>query len=111
MYKVVAVQFGFTSVVATIAGLLLGITGFTSAILGGVAYVLPNFLFAVRLSIAAETGNANSMMFVIGELGKLVATIVILAAAQSIFSVHWLAMLCGLFAALKANLFSLLFKT
>lgn len=82
-----------------------------SVLLGGVAYTLPNFIFVVRLRLAAATGKASAATFFVGELFKVLATIALLAAAQKWFDVHWLALLVGLFAALKANLFSFLLKT
>jgi len=79
--------------------------------LGGAAYLLPNLFFVVRLRSAARRGQASAATFFVGELVKILATIVILAAAQRFYEVHWLAMLIGLFAALKANLFAFLLKT
>lgn len=89
----------------------MGSRGFVSVLLGGVSYTLPNLIFVVRLRVAAATGQASAVTFFVGELLKVLATIALLAAAQQWFDVHWLALLLGLFAALKANLFSFLLKT
>ena len=75
------------------------------------AYLLPNTIFVVRLRIASASGQASAATFFVGELFKVVATILLLAVAQTYFEVHWLALLIGLFAALKANLFAFLLKT
>jgi ATP synthase protein I len=65
----------------------------------------------VRLKSAAASGKASPVSFFVGELAKIFATVVLLAAAHRFFNVHWLAMLVGLFVALKANLFAFLLKT
>lgn len=87
---------------------LVGARGMNSALLGGFAYILPNLVFVVRLKVAAASG----VSFFVGEFGKVVATIGILVAVQQLYvDVHWIMMLVGLFAALKANLIAFLFKT
>lgn len=111
MFRTVLLQVVATLIVAGLAGLWAGTKGAVSAVLGGAAYVLPNLLFVVRLKAAASRGQASTATFFVGELIKVSATIVILAAAQRFYDVHWLAMLIGLFAALKANLFAFLLKT
>lgn len=111
MFKTVLLQVAMTLVVAGLAGLWVGTRGAVSAALGGLAYLLPNLLFVVRLRSAASRGQASAATFFVGELVKVLATILILAAAQRFYDVHWLAMLIGLFAALKANLFAFLLKT
>lgn len=111
MWKAVLLQLVMTLVVAVLAGLWVGPRGAFSAVLGGAAYLLPNLLFVVRLRAAAASGQANAATFFVGELVKIVATILILAAAQAYYDVHWVALLVGLFVALKANLFAFLLKT
>lgn len=111
MFRIVLLQLAATLVVAVVAGLWVGPRGAVSAALGGAAYILPNLLFVVRLAAASKRGQASTATFFVGELVKILATIVILAAAQRFYDVHWLAMLVGLFAALKANLFAFLLKT
>jgi len=111
MYRVVLLQAVAMIAVALVAGGLVGIKGGVSAIIGGSAYILPNLLFVVRLSAAAVTGRASSASFFVGELGKILVTIGILATAPQYIEIHWISMLAGLFAALKANLFAFLLKT
>ena len=60
-------------------------------------------------STVSNDGN-NLILFGIGELAKVLGTIAVLAVAQRYYDVHWLTMLVGLFAALKANLFAFLLK-
>lgn len=111
MIKVVFLQSAMILIVAGLAGLWVGTRGAFSALLGGAAYMLPNLLFVVRLRAAATSGRASAATFFVGELIKIALTIVLLAAAQAYYDVHWLALLVGLFVALKANLFAFLLKT
>lgn len=111
MHKVLFLQFGAVALVAAIAGFWVGAIGAISAVLGGVSYVLPNLVFVLRLKIATASGRASAVTFFAGEFFKVAATIGILALAQRYFDVHWLSLLVGLFAALKANLFAFLLKT
>lgn len=110
MYKAVLLQFAVILVAAGLAGLWLGPQGMVSALLGGAAYAIPNLFFVARLSAAATMGRASAATFFFGELVKVLATIVILVAAQRFYPVHWLAMLGGLFVALQANLLAFLLK-
>lgn len=109
MYKAVLLQFAVILGAAGLAGLWLGQQGMVSVLLGGAAYAIPNLFFVARLS-AATMGRANAATFFFGELVKVLATIVILGAAQRYYAVHWLAMLGGLFVALQANLLAFLLK-
>lgn len=110
MHKVLFLQLGAVAAIAVLAGLWVGERGAVSALLGGAAYLLPNLLFILRLKIASASGRATAVTFFFGEFMKVAATIGILAVAQRYFDVHWLALLVGLFAALKANLFAFLLK-
>lgn len=110
MLKVVLLQSLSMLLVALVAGVWIGERGLMSALFGGLAYILPNLLFVLRLSAAAATGRASPTAFFVGELGKVLGTIAILAAAQRYYDVHWLTMLIGLFVVLKANLFAFLLK-
>lgn len=111
MHKVLFLQLGAVALVAAIAGMWVGAVGAASAAIGGGAYILPNLVFVLRLKIATASGRASAATFFAGEFFKVAATIGILALAQRYFDVHWLSLLVGLFAALKANLFAFLLKT
>ena len=89
----------------------LGSRGAQSAVAGGGAYILPNLLFVLRLQMSVQRGGANAGTFFVGELAKIAATIALLVAAHRWLDVHWVALLVGLFAALKANLFAFLLKS
>jgi ATP synthase protein I len=110
MFKIVTLQMAATLIVALAAGSWIGERGAVSALIGGLSYLLPNLLFVLRLSVSAAAGRASPATFFVGELGKLLATIAILAAAHRFYDVHWLTMLIALFATLKANLFGFLLK-
>ena len=111
MLKVVCLQLGVVAVVVAILGGILGIRGAASGLIGGAAYILPNLFFAIRLRMLTASGQGSAPGFMVGQIFKLMGTIVFLAIAQQYYEVHWLAMLAGLFAALKANLFAFLLKT
>lgn len=110
MYKTVLLQFSVILVAAGLAGLWLGQRGMVSVLLGGAAYGIPNLFFVAQLSATATMGRASVATFFFGELIKVVATVVILVAAQRFYPIHWLAMLGGLFVALQANLLAFLLK-
>lgn len=112
MFRAILLQVIATLVVAVIAGLFAGKHGAVSAALGGAAIVLPNSLFALRLfAESRKPGGASPAAFFIGEFMKVAATIVLLAAAASLYrEMHWLALIAGLVVALKANLLALLSK-
>ncbi len=82
-----------------------------SAGLGGAAVVVPNLLFALSLWAAARGGRASAAGFLVGEFIKVAATVALLVIIAGAYrDLHWLALLAGLFVALKANLFVILIK-
>lgn len=109
--KVVFLQIAVLLLAAVLVFPWLGWRGTQSTLAGGLAYLLPNLFFVVRLRLSAKRGTANAATFFVGELIKVLATIALLVLAHRLFDVHWLALLIGLFAALKANLFAFLLKT
>jgi ATP synthase protein I len=110
MYRVVLLQITGVLVAAGLASLWLGQHGALSVLFGGAAYAIPNLFFVTRLAASTARKRASVATFFVGELVKILATIVLLVAAQRFYPVHWLALLVGLFVALKANLFALLLK-
>ena len=111
MLKALALQVTLVLVAAAATWLWLGASGALSVVLGGSAYLVPNAVFVIRLRLSTASGQASAVTFFVGELLKVLATVTLLAVAQSWFDVNWLAMLLGLFVALKANLFAFLLKT
>jgi len=105
MFKAVLLQCVATLVVALAAWLMAGSRGGFSALLGGGAVIGPNLLFAVRLWLAARAGRASVGGFVVGEFLKVAAILALLVTVAVAYrDLHWLAMLAGLFVALKASL-------
>lgn len=110
MLKVIFLQAALIGLAALLCGLLVGTPGAVSALIGGLAYLLPNLMFVLRLKRADAAGQTNVTMFFVGELIKVVCTVVILFAAVRYYPVHWLSLMVGVLAAVKANLFAFLLK-
>ncbi len=113
MRKAVLLQLVATVLAVAIAAALFGMRGAVSAAGGGLACVLPSWMFAVRLAaISRKLGTASVTAFVAGEFFKLVSIVGLLVLVWAIYpQLHWGGMLIGLILALKANLFAFLVKT
>lgn len=111
MLRIVLLQLAATVVAAVIAGLLGGMTGFYSALLGGLCCVVPNGLFAWRLFVSVhKPGGANPVTFFIGELIKIAMTIALLGAVAWLYrDLNWLALIAAFIVALKSYII-LLFR-
>lgn len=111
MFRAVFHQTVATLVVAGLAWFFAGQHGAVSAGLGGAAVVVPNLFFALSLWAAAKSGRTSVARFFAGELIKVAATVALLVIIAGAYrDLHWLALLAGLFVALKANLFVILIK-
>ena len=111
MFRAVFHQSVATLIVAALALLLIGRHGAVSAGLGGAAIVVPNLFFALSLWAAAKSGRASGGRFFVGEFIKVAATLALLVIVAGAYrDLHWLALLAGMFVALKANLFVILTK-
>ena len=111
MFRAVFHQSVATLLAAGLAGILAGWHGAASAGLGGAAIVVPNLMFALSLWAAAKSGRASVARFFVGEMIKVAATLALLAIVAGAYrELNWLALLAGLFLALKANLFVILIK-
>ncbi len=104
MVKAVLLQVTMTLVVSALAALVGGANAALSAMLGGLACVVPSALFAVRLAIdLRRPGGATVSGFFIGEFAKLVLTVLMLCAiGVADPDLNWLAMIVGFIAALKS---------
>lgn len=115
MVKVLVFQAVAILAVAAMAGLLAGSggarTAMVSALAGGAAYFLPNFVFVLRLKVAMATRQAGAAGFLVGEAVKLAAVIAVLLVLPRIIEVNWPALIAGLSVVLFVNLFALLLKT
>ncbi|MEC5215397.1 ATP synthase protein I [Actimicrobium sp. GrIS 1.19] len=111
MLRVVLMQFAATLVVSLIAGAMIGMPGFWSALLGGLCCVIPNGLFALRLfSDTRKSGEPNPTSFFVGEFVKIALTVAFLGATAWLYhDLNWLALLAAFIVALKSYII-LLFR-
>ena len=100
----VLLQVLVTLVVAGLATIWGGVDAALSAALGGMACVVPNALFAVRLQIETRRpGGATVHGFFVGEFVKVAATIALLVLiAHNYRGLNWLALIIGVIVALKS---------
>jgi ATP synthase protein I len=111
MFRAVLHQGVATLIAAALAWFWVGQHGAVSAGLGGAAIVVPNLFFALSLWAAAKSGRASVGRFFAGEFIKVAATLALLVIVAGAYrDLHWLALLAGMFVALKANLFVILIK-
>ncbi|MCX7165881.1 MAG: ATP synthase subunit I [Rhodocyclales bacterium] len=111
MFRAVFHQCVATLVVAGLAWFWAGWNGVASAAMGGATIVVPNLFFALSLWSAARSGRASVARFLVGEFIKVAATLALLVIVAGAYrDLHWLALLAGMFVALKANLFVILIK-
>jgi len=111
MFRAVFHQGVATLVAVGLAWFWVGQHGAVSAGLGGAAIVIPNLFFALSLWAAAKSGRASVGRFFVGELIKVAATLALLVIMAGAYrDLHWLALLAGMFVALKANLFVILIR-
>ncbi len=110
MAKAVGLQALVTFVVACVAAMIGGQTSGVSAALGGIACLVPNALFALRLHIEVRRpGGVATHTVLIGEFVKVAATIALLVLiTRNVRGLDWLAMIIGVIAALKSYLLMLL---
>lgn len=112
MIKVVFLQLGATLVATAIAAVFFGVHGAASAAIAGLACLLPNAVFAFRLSLVAKRTGASVAGFFVGEFFKLATIVGLLVLARALYAdLHWGGLFVGLILVLKANLFAFLVKT
>lgn len=113
MFKMVLLQLGATLAATAVAAVFFGWHGAVSAFLAGIACVLPNALFALRLKLASQrAGGPPVSAFFVGEVVKIAAIVGLLVLIAATYKdLHWGALFVGLILALKANLFAFLVKT
>jgi ATP synthase protein I len=106
MKKVICLQLGATAFTVLMAGLLVGTRGAVSAGLAGMALILPNFWFALRLKAAAANGKGLPLAarFFIGEFIKVAASVGLLfIVVKTCPNLHWPSLLVGVIAVSQAN--------
>lgn len=104
MVKAVLLQAVMTIAVALLAAMWGGFDAALSAVLGGLACVVPSALFALRLSVEMRRpGGATVHGFFFGEFAKLALTVLLLfLVATTVRDLNWLALIAGFIAALKS---------
>jgi ATP synthase protein I len=112
MFKIVLLQISAVLTLALLLAAWLGVNAALSLTLGGLACIVPNALFALRLAIQARRpGGANVVSFFTGEFVKLALTVaMLLVIAMKYHELNWLALLVGFIVALKSYLLSFLFN-
>lgn len=95
-------------VVSVLAWFMSGRVAAISAVIGGLASLLPNAFFALRLAGLQQRGSkAFAANFFIGEFVKIAASVGILVVAVQVYpEMNWLAMLVSLVATSQAGFFA-----
>lgn len=108
MFKAVGFQIIATLIAAVLAAALFGAKGALSAAAGGLACVVPNAIFALKLAATRDRRpESYPAAFFLGEFIKVAAIVGLLALATAMIDgLHWGALLIGMVLALKANLFA-----
>ena len=114
MLKIVLLQSFVLSIVASLAAVFLGKTGFVSALLGGGCYLAPNilllaFLQRKRLPRRGQKSSATTSDLFIGKLIQLpLVVLFMLLCVQQYSDLNWPVFLLALLFVIKAPLLSLL---
>lgn len=111
MAQAVLWQAATVFIIAVIAAVAGGMHAAFSALLGGLACLVPNAWFAWRLSIESRRpGGATMQGFFVGEFTKLAITVaLLLTVGKLVHDLNWLAFIVGFIASLKSYLLMFLF--
>lgn len=106
MFIAVAMQFVAVVLGSLVAGVATDWTNARFLFLGGASAMIPNGLFALRLALHRKRPpESYPVVFFLGELIKIVATVLLLAwVARPYDQARWLPLLIGFIVALKAPL-------
>jgi ATP synthase protein I len=110
MFVAVGLQVAAVLVLALGAGLFSDWPDAGSLVLGGVAAIIPNGLFALRLAVhQGRPAESYPGVFFLGEFGKIgLSAALLVLIALWVDAVSWLPLMIGWIAALKAPLFALM---
>lgn len=105
MFRAILLQFGAAVITALAAGMIVGVEGVVSVVLGAVACLVPNLLFALRLKMVEKREGASYVTnFFAGEALKIAATVGLLAVAIKGYpEMHWPSLLVGFAIVLHAG--------
>jgi ATP synthase protein I len=107
MWTAVSLQAGALIAGSLIALLFWGMQAGWFFALGGLAALIPNALFALRLSShKGRSAESYPVVFFLGEFTKIALTLAALGGLIKIYGdkIEWLALLLGLILVLKAPL-------
>lgn len=110
MLKTVGLQILLVVIAALVAALFKGSAGVRDVMLGGMACVVPNLLFARLLwRLRQLQPQVYVMVFLLGEAFKLALTLLLLLAiVKWLTPAHWGLLLIGMIAAAQAPFLSML---
>lgn len=112
MLAAVGLQIAAVAVLAVFFGVWAGWESARSVVLGGAAAIIPNALFALRLTLHRNRPpESYPVVFFLWDFVKIGLTIALLfwiVKTQS--NIQWLALLLGLIVALQAPLFAMAFE-
>ncbi|MGL4574101.1 MAG: ATP synthase subunit I [Burkholderiaceae bacterium] len=92
-------------------GAWFGVHTALSALAGGLAYAIPNSLFALTLMLKSRVQGANPVSFLLGEGMKIILTVAILGLINVMLpTVVWPAVIVGLIVVVKAQLLAFIFN-
>ena len=105
MFTAILLQIAATIIAIIAAGGFFGWQGAVSAGMGGGVCVLPNFLFALRLTcVRQKRGASYTANFFIGEFVKVALTVGLLVLVIKKYAdLHWPSLLIGMVLALQAG--------
>ena len=112
MLAAVGLQIAAVTVLASLAGVWAGWESARFVMLGGAAAIIPNALFALRLTLHRKRApESYPVVFFLWQFVKIGLTIVLLfGIVQTQANIRWLALLLGLIVALQAPLFAMAFE-
>jgi ATP synthase protein I len=105
MFKVILVQTAAVVLASVVGGMIAGLRGSISSLLGGAVCVLPNLLLALHLKSAARRPGFLAG-FLLGEFVKLMLVVAsLLLVVREYRNVHMPSLLIGLALATQAVFF------
>jgi ATP synthase protein I len=112
MFRIVLLQCVAALLATLVAWALGGAAAAWSALAGGVACVVPNGLFALRLAAAARRPQGTSAAtFFVGEFVKVASTVALLALVVWVYrDLVWLAMIASFIVTLKSYFIALIWR-
>ena len=110
MVHAVFLQAAVALFAVALAAVMRGGHAALSVLFGGLACLVPNALFALRLTWEARRpGGATVHGFLVGELAKLAATVVLLFLVARVYrDLDWLALVVGLIVVQQGYLLALI---